>query len=134
MQTELHSQIVKTGVFSVQFHTATTNIHILQTNASFKNKRQRVNGCIRSRIQRIDLCSIPKSKSNSPHRLAIPETLIGQVAIAISCIRRVCIILSDCHSGNHREQKRTKCVFKSYHYYSLKFYLILSTLKIYLQR
>ena len=38
------------------------------------------------------------------------------------------------HSGNHREQKRTKCVFKSYHYYSLKFYLILSTLKIYLQR
>ena len=84
--------------------------------------------------QRIDLCSIPKSKSNSPHRLAISETLIGQVAIAISCIRRVCIILSDCHSGNHREQKRTKCVFKSYHYYSLKFYLILSTLKIYLQR
>ena len=92
--TELHGDIVETGILGIQLLHPIAEIGVLQRNAAIKDERQRVYGRIRRRICKVYLKLVPQGVGHASHTLAISRSLVCQLSVTIPCVRRICIVLS----------------------------------------
>ena len=131
---ELHGYVIETGVFGILLQRAVTEIRVLQRDCPVEDEGQRIDRRVGSRVGIIHLCPAAQAIGHSAHCPAVTRPLVCQMPEAIPRIWRICIVLGYRRSAKQAEQKHQECQFISYHYYISKFGLILSTLKICLQR
>ena len=82
VDSEKRRKIIKAARFGIYLLALFLEVGNLSTKSSIKDHRQRVDGRIRSRIERIDLVALTHSKTNAIHTLIESDTLRTQVTYA----------------------------------------------------
>ena len=100
-KTETSRHILEIGIVGIQLHSILREIRYLSSNASVKDKRQRVDTGIRSRVGYVYLVVLMKTNAKTVHSTIESSRLLSEHTKAILAIRRVCAALGQHSHGSH---------------------------------
>ena len=92
-QTELHGKVVECGVAGIHLYIALGEVGVVQAHSYVEQEGECVNGCIRCRVEHVDLTVVAHANACAAHAFVGANLHRGELAKAIACVGRVHAIL-----------------------------------------
>ena len=102
-ESETGYHILKVSIVGVEFSATFLKVGLLQRDAGIENKRETVDGRVRSRVGRVHLVMLPEAQGQSVHTAIEARRQVRKYSQPILAIWRVGAALSPARCGKHSQ-------------------------------